>query len=208
MKKKLLLPFIGLFFIFNAHSQDTVAVVGQTYVPVEGRGETPDKLEGSWLLKSGVAPANKARSKEVYKKKPAPGTELGKSSTTRNETVGGVTTTTTETEVRKVLTKEKQITPPQKEVMHKPQPPSISFFGANHTFTGFTGCNKFAGRYTAEGRQINIIAANPSTRMQCIGDYDEADFLQKVKKVNAYRMINDELQLLDGDRVLLVLSRK
>ncbi|WP_207493071.1 META domain-containing protein [Aridibaculum aurantiacum] len=188
-------------------AQDSILVTGEAYIPVEGRGETPGRLEGSWTLVSGVKAANKQRMQEVYKKKPAPGTETKRETTTTTETVGGGTVVTTETEIQMIREQEKQITPQQKEIMHKPQPPSISFFGKNHTFTGFTGCNRFAGRYTSSGNKLTIKAANPSTRMECIGEFDEKDFLEKINQVNSFRISNGRLHLMRGNDVLLVMAQ-
>jgi heat shock protein HslJ len=194
---------------FSCLSQSTdVKVTGEEYIPVEGSGKTPAALQGEWVLSSGIKASNKKHSREYYKSKPAPGTKLNSQTKTSTEVKNGVTITRTEETYDRVAEPGKQVTPAQKSNLHKPGKPTISFFGLNQTFSGFSGCNKFAGRYSVSGNTINFIAENPSTQMVCIGDYDEADFLQKLKRVNGYKASSDRLQLLSGSNVLLTFKRK
>lgn len=204
----LIAAFVIMYSIGTAQKTDTVIVDGETYIPVEGRAETPSKIEGNWILQSGLKKSNHEKSKEVYAEKPKPGTETGRTIRTTTSTENGVTTTTTETDIELVKQKAPQITPGQKNKMHKPAKPSISFYGVNETFTGFTGCNKFAGRYHVSGNAISLQSANPSTKMACIGDYDEHEFLDKIAKAKSFRVSNGRLQLLNGNKVLLEFARQ
>ena len=190
-------------------TSDTVVVTGSEYIPIEGRivpGVRAD-LQGKWILKSGIQPEKPKVDMDLLKT-PTPGTEIRRDTVTTSQTVNGVTTTTTEVEYDKIKEPEKQITPPQGKRAHIPERPSISFFGANETFTGFTGCNKFSGRFILEGNNLNMQNAAASTKMACIGEYDENAFLDALHRVNSFRNNNGELEFLDGDKVLLVFSRK
>jgi heat shock protein HslJ len=99
--------------------------------------------------------------------------------------------------------------PEQGSTYHIPERPSISFFGSNETFTGFTGCNKMGGRFTVSGtRNISFKSAAPSTRMVCIGDYNESTFIDALQKVNTFKRQGEQLLLLQGTKVLLQFAKK
>ncbi|HEX8462968.1 MAG TPA: META domain-containing protein, partial [Segetibacter sp.] len=122
--------------------------------------------------------------------------------------VNGVAYTSTEVEVRRVAPVDKQITPAQGTKMHMPEKPSISFFGVNETFSGFTGCNKYTGRYKINGNKISLNNPAASTKMVCLGNYDEKTFLNTLASVNSFRSQNGQLELLNGEEVLLVFTKK
>ncbi len=192
----------------NNKNKDTDTAVGMEYIPVEGRSENgvPKELQGTWVLTSGVKRA--AVNINAVNKKIAPGTETRRDSITHTTTVNGETRTTTEVNIERMGTPEKQITPPQKDNMHQPEKPSISFYGLNETFSGFTGCNKYSGRYKITGNKIILLNGAASTKMVCMGEYDENDFLNSLKKINAFRANNGRLELLDGNDVVLAFARK
>ncbi|MDB5190699.1 MAG: hypothetical protein JWQ96_262, partial [Segetibacter sp.] len=135
----------------NAQTGDSVIVTGEAFIPIEGRAQTPANLAGSWVLTSGLKAKNKEKAKEFYEKKPEPGTETRRDTKTTTAANGE---TTTEVEYDIIAKPVKQITPRQKSKMHKPEKPSINFFGLNQTFSGFTGCNKISGRYTLSGNKM------------------------------------------------------
>ncbi|MCW3111568.1 MAG: lipase [Segetibacter sp.] len=211
MKKILLIITAVGFFSYTGISQsvkETTDTVSSEYIPVEGRSETgvPKELQGTWVLTSGIKKTKP--NIDLGNKKLAPGTETRRDSVTRTTTVNGETRTTTEVNIERIATPEKQITPPQKDNMHKAERPSISFYGLNETFSGFTGCNKYSGRYKITGNKIILLDGAASTKMVCIGEYDEKDFLNTLKKVNSFRTNNGKLELMDGNDVLLAFSRK
>lgn len=184
---------------------EEIAVTGSEYVPIEGRNENGIRgdLEGTWTLQSspGGTIANKQGTPS--------GIETRNDTTTTTETVNG--TTRTSTNVQIIREKEARITPPQSANpnMHVPEAPSLRFFGSNETVSGFTGCNKFSGRYTQTGRNsISFQNVNPSTKMVCIGNYDEEAFMSLLRRVNAFRSTGGQLELLDGNDVLLTFSKK
>ncbi|GEO08580.1 META domain-containing protein [Segetibacter aerophilus] len=178
------------------------------YIPIEGRSEAgvPKELQGTWVLTSGIQKLK--ASAPAGTKKLAPGTEIRRDSVTTTTTVNGETHTTTEVNIERMATPVKQITPPQKDNLHKAEKPSISFYGANETFSGFTGCNKYSGRYRITGNKILLLNGAASTKMVCLGEYDEQDYLNSLKRINAFRANNGKLELLNGNDVVLTFSRK
>jgi heat shock protein HslJ len=203
---------VGLFsFAANAQAgkkggNDSARV--SEYIPIEGRSQAgvPKELQGTWLLVSGVKRTKPGV--DVSNKKIAPGTEMRRDSVTTTATVNGETRTTTEVNIERMGQPIRQITPPQKENMHKAENPSISFYGENETFSGFTGCNKYAGRYKIEGNKIILLDGAASTKMVCLGDYNEEDYLASLKKINSFRANNGRLELMDGNSVVLTFAKK
>jgi heat shock protein HslJ len=213
MKKFVLVVPAFSFLAFSAISQtsDKNADTAREYIPVEVHSKTDVRadLQGTWILSSGVQPVKRPEvAKEFETKKQMEGTEKRVDSVTRTEKVNGVTQTTTEVKIEKVAAPESNFTPPQGQKMHQPDRPTISFYGSNETFSGYTGCNKYSGRFSLHGNKINLSSANPSTKMACIGEYDEKDFLSKLRQVNSFRSVNGTLELLKDDTVLLTFSRK
>jgi heat shock protein HslJ len=206
----------------GSNASDTVAIAGAEYIPVEGRNEAgvrPD-LQGTWVLQSlngttiidagklNIDVTNKALGKESGTgKKYENGTEVR-----RDSSVTKLKDGTTQTETMVYLNKDNHgnnITPPQGTNYHIPSRPSISFYGANETFSGFTGCNKISGRYVMSGKNsISFQNAAASTKMACIGDYDENAFLEALRKVNSFRVNNGRLELMDGTNVVLAFNKK
>lgn len=140
--------------------------------------------------------------------KVAPGTETRHDSVTTTEKVKGVTYTTTTVQIDKTADNTNRITPPQGSVYHIPQKPGISFYGSNETFSGYTGCNRFAGRYALVGDSaIDLKNATASTKMVCLGDYDEDEYLNTLRKATAYKATDGKLQLLSGNDVILIFHR-
>lgn len=213
MKNILLLLLIGLFSSPTGNAQSGKKDSGDTtlvteYIPIEGRSESgvPKALQGTWVLASGIQRLKPTV--DIGTKKLAPGTEIRRDSVTRSTTVNGETRTTTEVNIERMSTPVKQITPAQKENMHKAERPSISFFGANETFSGFTGCNKYAGRYKITGNKILLLDGAASTKMVCLGEYDEQDYLNSLKRINSFRAHSGKLELMSGNEVVLTYVKK
>lgn len=189
----------------SSNTSEEVTVTGTEVLPVLGRNEfgvRPD-LEGTWVLQS--SPGGSLANNRT----PPPTVETKNDTTVTTEVVNGETRTVTN--VQMVKEKEARITPPQSSNpnMHVPDKPNIRFFGSNETVSGFTGCNKFSGRFTQTGRNsISFQNVNPSTKMVCIGDVDEVAFMNILRRVNAFRSSNGQLELMNGSDVLLVFSKK
>jgi heat shock protein HslJ len=125
----------------------------------------------------------------------------------RTEVINGVTQT--ETIIERPAYQGKKITPAQSGNYHIPQKPYLSFYGSNETFSGFSGCNKLSGRYKMMGQKnINLEKAALSTRMACIGDYDENLFINSLHEINAYNIENNQLRFLKGGTVILVFLKR
>ena len=214
--------------INKPNSVDTVAVTGTEYLQVLGRNENGmfPSLEGSWVLQSMPAgnlssnPNNLIKEAEAnlnQDRKQLPGKVLSQQTQESKEVkrdANSTITTTTSSSTSTVYSVNSQdsmrrITPQQGSSLHVPQKPSINLFGSNETFSGFTGCNKIAGRYTlGADNSITFRHSAPSTRMVCIGDYDETVFINTLKRVNKYKSNGSELKLLEGDNLLFVFARK
>jgi heat shock protein HslJ len=213
MKKIIPLVTGLLFFSYACYAQEGKNSSKDTstqseYIPIEGRSEAgvPKELQGTWVLSSGLQKSK--ANVTVGAKKLTPGTETRRDSVTTTTTVNGETHTTTEVNIERMGTPVKQITPPQKDNLHKAENPSISFYGANETFSGFTGCNKYSGRYRITGNKLLLLDGAASTKMVCLGDYDEQDYLNSLKKINSFRAVNGKLELLNGNDIVLTFSRK
>ena len=187
---------------------NTDTAIGSEYIPVEGRSKNgvPKELQGTWVLVSGLQKTKPPV--DLEPRKVAPGSEIRRDSVTTTTTVNGVTRTTTEVDIERMGTPEKQITPAQKDNMHKADKPSISFYGSDETFSGFTGCNKYAGRYTLSGKKLILLNGAASTKMVCMGEYNEQDYLNSLKRVNTFRANNGMLELMDGNDVVLTFAKK
>jgi len=197
----------------NFYPDDTVTITGTQYLPILGRSETGTTatLEGIWELQTlnSVPLPNSGINAEMVNNAPPPGTEIRRDSVTTTDTINGVAHTVTEVQIDRMGNPIKKITPPQGSNYHIPAKPSLNFYGSNETFAGFTGCNKIAGRYTiSDSGSISFQNATASTKMVCIGDYDEEDFLNTLRKITKFKSDNKGLQLLEGDKVLMVFSKK
>ncbi len=204
---------------------DSIIVTGSEFIPVLGKNElgVSRNIEGTWVLQSMPGSTNdgKQTAPELKSKtdegKPFTGNAIGNkmknsSEVKRESSVlkNGDTVHTSTTVYLVNKEGESRITPPQSSNpnMHAPEAPRLSFYGSNETFSGFTGCNKISGRYTLKGNSLHFQNANPSFKMVCIGDYDEEAFLGAIRKVTAFTSANGQLQLMEGDKVLMVFSKK
>ena len=193
----------------SAKADDIVIVTGIQKLPILGRSENGvvHEIEGTWQLVSinGNRIAEFGGFDSALLKKNATN---GKADTVvRTEVINGVTKT--ETIIERPAYQGKKITPAQSGNYHIPQKPYLSFYGSNETFSGFSGCNKLAGRYRIIGqRNINLEKAALSTRMACIGDYDENLFISMLHDVNGYTIENGQLQFLKGGKVILIFEKK
>jgi heat shock protein HslJ len=189
----------------NNTQSEEVMVTGTEVLPILGRNESGIRqdLAGTWTLQS--SPGGSIANNQT----PPTGVQPRSDTTTTTETVNGTTRSTTT--VQTIREKEARITPPQSANpnMHVAEAPSLRFFGSNETVSGFTGCNKFSGRFTQRGsNSISFQNVNPSTKMVCIGGYDENAFMNLLRRVNSFRSTNSQLELMDGNDVILVFSKK
>jgi heat shock protein HslJ len=175
---------------------DSVVVTGSQFIPIYGRSETgvqPD-LEGSWELES----------MEGYKWEVDVIKKLDSIAAAKM-----INEKTNQIRYSDDTAKEVRITPPQGSSYHIPQKPTISFYGLNETFSGFTGCNKYSGRYSMpDSTTLNLKAAMPSTKMVCLVEPVEKVFLDNIRSVNTFKGTSVRLELMSGDKVIMVFRRK
>lgn len=86
--------------------------------------------------------------------------------------------------------------------------PSLNLYIENGSFTGYTGCNQVMGSLTVSGDRLRFDNSTPATAINCSGGFDQQAFLERLKRVNSYEIINNEMRLKDGNEVLMVLARK
>ena len=72
--------------------------------------------------------------------------------------------------------------------------------------SGSTGCNKLNGSFQLTGENVIKISPLATTKMACMTDNVEPQFLDALSRVNNWRIINDQLLLSDGKIVLLKLK--
>ncbi|MCY7421373.1 MAG: META domain-containing protein [Chitinophagaceae bacterium] len=188
-------------------ADDTIIITGVQKIPLLGRSENGilQEIEGTWQLVSingnDVADFGGFDSSLIKR------TNVTSGTLTRTKVINGVTTT--ETIIERPANEGKKITPAQSGHYHIPQKPYLSFYGSNETFSGFSGCNKLSGRYRIIGQKnINLSKAAASTRMACIGDYDENLFINTLHEVNSFKIEKGQLQFLKGSKVVLVFDKK
>lgn len=85
--------------------------------------------------------------------------------------------------------------------------PSIVINTATGVFSGSTGCNSMSGSFNFSGNDIKFNNAIHTSKMNC-NDYDEAGFLNALKKVDSYAVNGNQLQLKQGSTVLLTFAKK
>lgn len=172
---------------------DSFIVTGAQFIPIYGQSENgvkPD-LEGKWILESMEGSSFNG---DIVKK-------LDSIAASKIQIPVGRTDITIKQDGAK-------ITPAQGSNYHIPERPNISFFGSNETFSGFTGCNKFSGRYElADSNTIVLKNAAASTRMVCIGDYDEDKFLDNLHRINKFKGNYGKLEMMVDDKVILTFSK-
>ncbi|HMC98623.1 MAG TPA: META domain-containing protein, partial [Ferruginibacter sp.] len=57
------------------------------------------------------------------------------------------------------------------------------------------------------GNSIHFDNTNPATAIPCAGGNDEQAFLSALQRVNAYSVSNGQLQLMDGNNVVMTFSK-
>lgn len=197
----------------NTSGTDTLMMRGSSYIKVEGKSETGPELEGAWELVS----MNGVKIPERLNLKPEVTEKISKNAEKANAKSGtevivdtvktrdGVKTTAT-TYAWEKSDNSIKITPPQGGSFHIPEKPSLQFYGMNETFSGFTGCNKISGRYAvSDTTGISFEKASPSTKMVCIGDYNEDNFVTALHSVKSYKATKYQLELFDGSGSTAVL---
>ena len=85
--------------------------------------------------------------------------------------------------------------------------PYINFTIADKTFSGNTSCNSIRGKFTADGNYLGFDKNFIMTKMACPGGSYENAFLAALLKINRYSINKDELELGQGEIVLMKFNR-
>ena len=79
-----------------------------------------------------------------------------------------------------------------------------------NTFSGNSGCNNISGKFTLKESYLGFDKNILSTKMACAdprANKDERSFLTTLLKINKYSIIKDELELSQGEIVLMKFKR-
>jgi heat shock protein HslJ len=87
------------------------------------------------------------------------------------------------------------------------QLPKLNLYLDNGSFTAYTGCNSIMGRVEVSGNSLHFLNTTPATNIECLGGLDQGVLIDLLSKVDSYAYVNDELQLLQGNQVLLKLNK-
>lgn len=87
------------------------------------------------------------------------------------------------------------------------QMPKFNLYLDNGSFTGYTGCNGISGRVEVTGNSLHFLNTTPSTAIDCLGGFNESMLLDILRRVDSYAYVGDELQLMQGNQVLLRFKR-
>ncbi|MCD7962599.1 MAG: META domain-containing protein [Rikenellaceae bacterium] len=81
-------------------------------------------------------------------------------------------------------------------------------FGTDNRISGLAECNRFFGGYEAkEGNKLEITGAG-STRMACLNENFENQYLQMLDQVDAYRFEGRYLILTDANDYVIAMFKK
>lgn len=84
--------------------------------------------------------------------------------------------------------------------------PVIRFDLAEKRFSGNSGCNSISGGFTLKDSYLSFDKNIISTKMACAdakGNRDEQAFLSALQKINTWLVVNDGLELGQGEIVLM-----
>ena len=85
--------------------------------------------------------------------------------------------------------------------------PYLSFDGDDFQFSGNASCNGIKGAVvlTTETMKFPNVAA---TRMMCVHENMEADFLKALNAVTSYKVVDNELQLFTNNELVMKFAKK
>ncbi|MCW3111881.1 MAG: hypothetical protein JWR18_277 [Segetibacter sp.] len=86
--------------------------------------------------------------------------------------------------------------------------PSLSMYIDNGSFTAYTGCNNALGNIVVNGSSLHFQEASPTSSIDCIGGFDQAAFLDRLRRADSYDVTNNQFRLKQGEQVLMVFSKK
>lgn len=80
---------------------------------------------------------------------------------------------------------------------------TIKFEKEGNTIVGNNSCNNYCGEYKIDGNKL-LIKSLISTKVACINDNIEEDYMMSLLDVNYYLIDNDKLFLKDKDGTILI----
>jgi heat shock protein HslJ len=80
---------------------------------------------------------------------------------------------------------------------------SFIVFSGDKTFKGFAGCNKFQGNYKNNKGKFTFSNIG-ATKMLCENNNNEGEFLKALNKVINYKIIDNQLMLMDKTKTIAV----
>jgi len=84
--------------------------------------------------------------------------------------------------------------------------PFININLKDKTFSGNSSCNTISGKFTIDENYLGFDRNIISTKMACSGNYEKS-FLSALLKINKYTINKDELELGQGEIVLMKFKR-
>lgn len=88
-----------------------------------------------------------------------------------------------------------------------PRAPFIDINLRDKTFVGNSSCNTINGKFTFSGSYIAFDKQITQTEIACGGNHEKA-FLSALLKINSYTINKDELELGQGEIVLMKFKRQ
>jgi heat shock protein HslJ len=84
--------------------------------------------------------------------------------------------------------------------------PYLKFESSKNAVTGYTGCNRLHGRYTADESSL-AFQQLITTRMACMDDSYERQVLDVLNSATGYKIVGHELHLVGPSGTLAILTR-
>ncbi|MCK7555321.1 META domain-containing protein [Chitinophaga sedimenti] len=79
--------------------------------------------------------------------------------------------------------------------------PTIKFEKEGGRVSGYAGCNRMMGTFTVNGATLKF-SPLAATKMACMGDNVETEYLSALAKVNAFGVDAGMLQLQEGEAII------
>ena len=86
------------------------------------------------------------------------------------------------------------------------EPPLLKLDFLTKTFIGNTGCNTMSGKFTVSENYFSF-DKSVATKKVCQG-YNDYTFIAAISKINHYAIVNDQLELGQGEIVLMRFKRR
>jgi heat shock protein HslJ len=85
--------------------------------------------------------------------------------------------------------------------------PKLNLFIDNGSFTAYTGCNNALGKLIVNGSALHFEEATPSSNVECIGGFDQAAFMDRLRRADSYDVVNNQFRIKQGEQVLMTFEK-